>query len=173
MGIGPALSELPGNIIQSVAGVVIGIPLLITVTKAYPPILHFAGSWTLRPALQQDIVQRPSLIEMRVSLQNSRIGSRNIHRIPEGKSLSVGGGASSFKIFLFSVPKRLGEIRNDDGKYAFVPFRKEYFPLLSNPVSDCLGVDIIVRTSTGKSLILYFQEWESPLEQINRVMRSV
>jgi len=37
-GIGPAASELLGNLFQNVAGGLIGIPLVFSVRKAYPPI---------------------------------------------------------------------------------------------------------------------------------------
>lgn len=37
-GVGPAAIEIPGNLIQNVAGGVVGIPLVFAVRKAYPPI---------------------------------------------------------------------------------------------------------------------------------------
>jgi uncharacterized membrane protein len=37
-GIGPALAEAPGNIVQSAAGVILGIPLSLAVARAYPPV---------------------------------------------------------------------------------------------------------------------------------------
>ena len=37
-GIGPALAEAPGNLVQSAAGVILGIPLSLTVARAYPPV---------------------------------------------------------------------------------------------------------------------------------------
>jgi uncharacterized membrane protein len=37
-GVGPALFELPGNLLQNVAGLVAGIPLSLAVRKAYPPV---------------------------------------------------------------------------------------------------------------------------------------
>ncbi len=40
-GFGPALLEIPGNILQNVAGVAIGVPLAAAVKKAYPPILNY------------------------------------------------------------------------------------------------------------------------------------
>jgi uncharacterized membrane protein len=39
-GIGAALGELPLNIIQVVAGAVVGVPLFAAVRQAYPPIVH-------------------------------------------------------------------------------------------------------------------------------------
>ncbi len=41
VGLGAALAELPGNIIQNVAGIAGGIPLTLAIRKAYPPILNF------------------------------------------------------------------------------------------------------------------------------------
>jgi uncharacterized membrane protein len=40
-GFGPALAEIPGNILQNLAGVVIGAPLAAAVIKAYPPIREY------------------------------------------------------------------------------------------------------------------------------------
>ena len=40
-GFGPALAEIPGNILQNVAGVAIGVPLAAAVRKAYPPIQNY------------------------------------------------------------------------------------------------------------------------------------
>lgn len=40
-GFGPALAEIPGNILQNVAGIVVGVPLAAAVKKAYPPIQNY------------------------------------------------------------------------------------------------------------------------------------
>ncbi len=40
-GIGPALAEVPGNIVQSAAGVILGIPLSLAVSRAYPPVRRY------------------------------------------------------------------------------------------------------------------------------------
>lgn len=40
-GFGAAATEIPGNIIQNVAGVLVGTPLYIAVRKAYPPVDGF------------------------------------------------------------------------------------------------------------------------------------
>ncbi len=37
-GIGTALTEVPGNLVQSAAGVVLGIPLSLAVSRAFPPV---------------------------------------------------------------------------------------------------------------------------------------
>jgi hypothetical protein len=131
---------------------------------------------SMRRALPKPPVQPATLppqIEMRVSLQNSHIGFRNVHRIASGSSRSVGGGFSSYLVFLVSVPQGIAEIRNENGGYTFVPLRAELFPDLSGPLPDCLEKEIPFTTSRGKELILRFRTWVSPLEEINRLMRSV
>ena len=40
-GFGPALAEIPGNILQNLAGVIVGVPLATAVRKAYPPIQNY------------------------------------------------------------------------------------------------------------------------------------
>jgi uncharacterized membrane protein len=42
-GFGPALAELPGNAVQSVAGVILGVPLSVAVRRAFPPVRDY--SW--------------------------------------------------------------------------------------------------------------------------------
>jgi len=42
MGIGPAATEMPINIVQVVAGGVVSIPLVLAVRRAYPPITQWA-----------------------------------------------------------------------------------------------------------------------------------
>ena len=47
-GFGPALAEVPGNIGQVAAGGVVGIPLVLAVRKAYPPLADLGKTkrWT-------------------------------------------------------------------------------------------------------------------------------
>jgi energy-coupling factor transport system substrate-specific component len=42
-GPGPALTELPFNLFQNVAGAVVGIPLVLAVRRAYPPITRMTA----------------------------------------------------------------------------------------------------------------------------------
>jgi uncharacterized membrane protein len=46
-GWGPALAEIPANILQNVGGALVGIPLFYAVRKAYPPIVQLGrgGQW--------------------------------------------------------------------------------------------------------------------------------
>ena len=130
---------------------------------------------SLRRALPRANMQQatlPPLIEMRVSLQNHRIGFRNVHRIAPGTNRSVGGRTSSYLIFLLPFPSSIGEIRNVEGKYVFTPLRTELFPGVSGPVEDCLDKDIPFISSRGTELSLHFRQWVSPLDEINALMRS-
>ena len=47
-GWGPALAELPINLLQNVVGGVIGIPLFLAVRKAYPPLMNIGREITWR-----------------------------------------------------------------------------------------------------------------------------
>jgi len=40
-GFGPALAEIPGNILQNAAGIAVGVPLAAAVKRAYPPIQNY------------------------------------------------------------------------------------------------------------------------------------
>jgi uncharacterized membrane protein len=40
-GFGPAMAEIPGNILQNLAGITVGLPLATAVRKAYPPIQNY------------------------------------------------------------------------------------------------------------------------------------
>jgi hypothetical protein len=115
----------------------------------------------------------PPLIEMRVSLQNSRVGFRNVRRILPNTTRSVGGGSSSFLVFITHLPRAVAEIRNEDGVYTFVPLRGEYFPEVAGPVKHCLGREIPVTGPKGHRHTIVFREWVSALDEINALMRSV
>jgi hypothetical protein len=131
---------------------------------------------SLNRALPRSELQKGSLaplIEMRVSLQNPRIGFRNVHRIPDGGGRTIGGGISAYLIFLVHTPSSVAEIRNEAGRYVFTPRRPEIFPGMNGPIQDCLGVEIPFVGPNGRKMSLSFHEWVSPLEEINRIMRSV
>ena len=130
---------------------------------------------SIRRAIPRQPMQQaelPPLIEMRVDLQNHRVGFRNVHRISSGSARTVGGRFSSYLVFLVQVPAGIGEIRNVDGKYVFTPLRPEMFPALSGPLDDCLETDIPFVGPKGREMVLHFRQWVSPLEEINKLMRQ-
>jgi hypothetical protein len=124
------------------------------------------------PAVGRRPSTLPPLLEMRVSLQNPRVGFRNVHRVLPGTSRAV-GGASSYLVFITRVPRAIGEIRNEGGAYTFVPLRGEYFPECPGPVKHCLGVEIPFTGPKGHRHTIVFREWKSALDEINALMRSV
>lgn len=114
-----------------------------------------------------------NLIEMRVAFQNPHIGFRNIHRIDENKTLSIGGGFSTFLIFLIPMPSHIAEIENIEGIYVFTPLKMEFFPDLKGPVENCLNKEIPVVSKHGYRTQITFKEYESPLSRINKLLHSV
>jgi len=112
-------------------------------------------------------------IIMRVREQNSQIGSRNIHRVPAKSSLSVGGDGSAFLIYFVPMPRRIGVLKNDGKGFVFVPIRTEFFVDLTGPLPDCLGKEIRALSLRGYPVAFSFHEYVSPLEEINRLMRSI
>jgi hypothetical protein len=115
----------------------------------------------------------PPLIEMRVSLQNSRVGFRNVHRVLPATARSVGGGTSSYLVFITRFPRGIAEIRNEGGTYTFIPLRSEFFPERPGPVKHCLGVEIPFTGPKGHRHSIVFREWKSAADEINALMRSV
>ena len=112
-------------------------------------------------------------IEMHVSSQNSRIGFRNIHTVRPGTSAVVGGKHSTFLIFIVPVRARIADIRNVDEHYIFRINKQRYFPGVEKEIPDCLNMDIPVVSDSGTVVTLRFQEYVSPLEQINHIMHSI
>lgn len=110
---------------------------------------------------------------MKVDSQNPNIGTRNIHSVPPGARRSVGGDGSTFLIYYVQMPRRIGEIRNDGKQYRFVPKKLEYFQDLNKPLADCLGKPVRAVSARGREVTFHFHEYVSPLEEINRLMRSV
>ncbi|MBN2553413.1 MAG: VWA domain-containing protein, partial [Spirochaetales bacterium] len=110
---------------------------------------------------------------LKVDTQNPNIGTRNIHPVPPGSRRSVGGDGSTFLIYYVPMPRRIGEIRNDGKRYLFVPRKAEYFPDLSKTLADCLDKPIRAVSARGREITFHFHEYISPLEELNKLMRSV
>ena len=112
-------------------------------------------------------------IVLRVLEQNPYIGTRNIHEVAPGRAKSVGGDGSAFLIYYLPVPRRIGVLRNEGGRYTFVPRKPQYFAGLDKPLVNCLDQEIVALTTRGQRVRLVFHEYVSPLEKINSLMRSV
>ena len=100
------------------------------------------------------------------------------YRLPQrpshlsGRGTRIGGRFSSYLVFLVPVPSSIAEIRNVDGRYVFTALKTELFPSLSGPVEHCLGKEIPFVSPRGMEMSLYFRQWVSPLDEINRLLRQ-
>jgi hypothetical protein len=112
-------------------------------------------------------------VELRVEEQNPHIGRRNVHSLRSGSSKSIGGGSSDFLVFLVRVPRRVADLHFDGEKLTFAPRRPEFFPEVSGPLENCLGVDIPMVSSSGYPLILRFEPYEEPAKTINRLLHCI
>lgn len=123
--------------------------------------------------LRRSVQTGHPLIEMIVIPQNRRIGHRNIHYLRPGAKASVGGGRSRFLIFFVPVPRRMALLKYDGSRYTFMPLAKELFPGVESDVLDCLGKSIPARSLKGYDFAIIFHKFVPPLEEINRLMRSI
>ncbi len=113
------------------------------------------------------------LLEMRVAFQNPHVGFRNIHRIEEGKAATVGGGLSTFLIFLIPIPAHIAEVTKDGDDYVFTPLKEEFFPEQQDPLPNCLEKDIHIVSKHGYRSVIRFHKYVSPLTQLNNLLHSV
>ncbi|HYW81717.1 MAG TPA: hypothetical protein VFB30_00570, partial [Spirochaetia bacterium] len=113
------------------------------------------------------------LIEMIVTTQNRHIGMRNVHYLRPGSSATVGGGLSTFLIYFVQVPRGMARLTYDGKTYTFAPRTGELFPTLEGPLPDCLGKPIPAKSTRGYQFTIVFHTFVSPLEEINRLMRSI
>ena len=127
--------------------------------------------WAL--AVLQSAREGHPLVEMVVTTQNRHIGMRNVHYLRPGSSATVGGGRSTFLVYFVPVPHGMASLTYDGKKYTFVPRESELFPTLAGPVTDCLGKQIPAQSKLGYQFTIVFHNYLPPLEEINRLMRSV
>jgi hypothetical protein len=116
----------------------------------------------------------PLLLNLFVEDQNTAIGKPNIHSLKTGYSLSVGGGKSDFLIFLVPVASNIGEIRRDGGLCTFIPRKPKYFPDLgSGELRDCINKTIRVVSDRNYEVRFRFEQYEDPLQELNRLFNSL
>ena len=116
----------------------------------------------------------PLLLNLFVEDQNTSIGKRNIHSLKSGNSLSVGGGASDFLIFLVGLPANIGTIRRKESQLSFIPNKPKYFPDIgSNEVKDCINKTIRIISDKGYEVRFRFEMYEDPLVALNQLLTSV
>ncbi len=112
-------------------------------------------------------------VALKVTGQNDRrIGSRNIHNFNDNSIKTIGGGHSSYLIFLYQIPSHIAEIYHLEGKYILHPVKREYFPdIKEDTVEDIINKKFRIVTEKGIILECCFYEYVSPLEEINRIMK--
>ncbi|MCP5514298.1 MAG: VWA domain-containing protein [Spirochaetales bacterium] len=111
-------------------------------------------------------------VVMKVEGQNDNlIGNRNIHSFKNGTIKTIGGGSSSYLIFLYKIKGSIAELRLENDKYLFNPVDSFYFPETGeNVINDALNRKIKIKTDKGHIIFIKFMEYISPLEKINSIM---
>ncbi|MBN2050083.1 MAG: VWA domain-containing protein [Spirochaetales bacterium] len=113
--------------------------------------------------------ERP--LELLVTGQSRLNGLRNILTVPEDSGRSLGGrGSGDFMIFIAPFPKDIARIVKKGGSYSLEILEPRYFPGESGTLYDCLNKNISLIAENGEEISLYFREWISPLERVNRIL---
>ncbi len=112
-------------------------------------------------------------IIMKTAGQNDKlIGKRNIHIFKDGTVRSVGGGNSSYLIFLYKLPGVIASLKFDGSRYIFTPIKPQFFPEIGDKeFENPLNTDIKIITEKKQALSIKFMEYISPLEKINSIMK--
>jgi hypothetical protein len=116
----------------------------------------------------------PPLVSLFVEDQNTAIGSRNMHILKPGYSLTLGGGTSDFLIFLVPLPPNIAIIRFDGKECMFIPKKPQFFPDTgSQPTLDCIGKTIRVISGKDYEFHIRLEQYEDPLRVLKRFINSV
>ena len=119
---------------------------------------------------QQKLSAHGQAIEMRVYGQNTHIGMRNVHFMRDGTSRTVGGGISSFLIYIYQFPMRVAEVWKRGETYVFRPIKLQYCRD-TQPIENCLDKDILLISEKGREVVVRFCIYVSALDKINYIMR--
>lgn len=114
------------------------------------------------------------MVELDVRNQNPNVGKRNVHMLKAGSRLSVGGGQSSFLVFLVKFPARIAELRFDGATCSLAILKPEYFPNESeNLITDCIGKSFTILSDHGYEVTFGFKVYEDPVAKLNRLLTSI
>lgn len=114
------------------------------------------------------------MVELDVRHQNPNVGKRNVHMIKAGSRLSVGGGQSSFLVFLVKFPARIAELRFDGVTCSLAILKPEYFPNeTENLITDCIGKSFTILSDHGYEVTFGFKVYEDPVAKLNRLLTSI
>ena len=143
-----------------------------------PAIGTKSTSNNITPASSSDTIESKSdkdiTLELHVEGQNKNIGKRNIHTLTPGSRRSVGGGLSSFSIFLVQVPSSIAEVRYDGEKCSLALLQPEYFPeAKSNIIEDCINKSIKVKSDKGYEMTITIRPYENQTDKLNNLLLSI
>lgn len=114
------------------------------------------------------------MLELLVGNQNHNIGKRNVHMMKAGTRLSIGGGISTFLIFLVKFPSHIAEIRFDGKQCNLAILKPQYFPYeTDNIIPDCIGRELIVVSDKGYEVAFTLKVYEDPVLKLNRLLNSI
>jgi hypothetical protein len=132
---------------------------------------HFAGA---NANARVEIRKNANImLELNVPRQNPNIGKRNIHVMKAGSKLGIGGGASSFLIFLVKFPSNIAEIRYDGEQCSLAILKPEYFPYeKDNIIENCVNKTFRVVSDKAYEVEFAFTVFEDPATRINRILTS-
>jgi hypothetical protein len=116
----------------------------------------------------------PAFLSLFVEDQNTNIGRRNMHTVSAGWSLTLGGGASDFLIFLVPMPQNIAKIRFDGDECVFIPQKKQFFPELNDKMApDCIGKTIRIRSNRSYDLFIRIMRLEAPYKKLRALFQSI
>ena len=143
-----------------------------------PAIGTKSSSNNITPASSSDTIESKSdkdiTLELYVEGQNKNIGKRNIHTLTPGSRRSVGGGLSSFSIFLVQVPSSIAEVRYDGESCSLALLQPEYFPEAdSNIIENCINKKIKVRSDKGYEMNIIIRPYEDQTDKLNNLLLSI
>ncbi|MBQ7904166.1 MAG: hypothetical protein IJ361_00250 [Spirochaetaceae bacterium] len=137
-----------------------------------------SNSNAITPASSSESIEAKSdkdiVLELYVEGQNKNIGKRNIHTLSPGSRRSVGGGLSSFSIFLVQVPASIAEVRYDGETCSLALLQPEYFPeATSNIIENCINKKIKVRSNKGYEMNITIRPYEDQTDKLNNLLLSI
>lgn len=114
------------------------------------------------------------MLELHVNNQNTHVGKRNIHMMKAGSRLSVGGGSSSFLIFLVKFPSNIAEIRFDGEQCSLAILKPKYFPYeTENIIHDFVNRDITIISDKEYEVTFSIRIYEDPVKKLNSLLTSI
>ena len=114
------------------------------------------------------------MLELFVYFQNTSIGKRNVHVMKAGTRLSIGGGISSFLVFLVKFPNNIAEVRYDGVQCDLAILKPEYFPYEEETVvRNCIGRDFTIVSDREYEVKFQLREYEDPVAKLNRLLTSI